>query len=110
MIEQLELRQLMTAELTGRTLTITGTSGNDVIFRPVETVPEFEPNGDIINRLHVTVMLNGVSQGEFSVHKFSQVNVDLRSGDDKFSSGLSNGRKFKLFVIGGPGNDTINGG
>jgi len=110
MIEQLELRQLMTAVLNGRTLTITATSGNDVIFLPISSTVEFEPNGDIVHQKQITVMLNGQSEGDFTIAKFSQVTVDLRSGDDRFASGVSNGRRFRLTVIGGPGNDTIFGG
>src|SRR3954447_14561095 len=101
MIEHLEPRQFLDAVIHGHELTITATSGDDVITMPVETVPEFEPNGDIVRVLHTTVMLNGVSQGEFSTRNITRVVVDLRSGNDYFFPGVSRGRKFKVFVIGG---------
>src|SRR5205814_1276069 len=91
-------------------LTITGTPGNDVITMPVKKVLEIRPNGDLVPVLHVTVILNGASDGEFSVPAINKVRVNLLDGDDYFSPGNSKGRKFRVFADGGPGNDTIFGG
>jgi Ca2+-binding RTX toxin-like protein len=100
MFEQLENRRLMSADLVGETLLITGTSGNDTF------VVTKLANGDI------NVMQNGVDQGTFDVDYYGpeKTEIELHAGSGHDVVTLDPSVTLDSAIYGEAGNDSITGG
>src|SRR5688572_27299228 len=95
MFEQLETRRMMSVSLSGTTLIIHGTFGNDNI------------RVDMDWRGNIAVLDNGVSSS-FNSASISSIWAYLHSGDDAISSSDAINKQFVAY--GYEGNDTIRGG
>ncbi len=92
-LEPLESRLLLSADLNGTALTVTGTAGNDVIAL-----------GLVGGEINVTV--NGVPD-QFDVAAVASISVDAFAGNDAITIGPG---LIGVSVSGGAGNDTMTSG
>ena len=124
-IEDLEQRALLSAALSGGVLTVTGTSGNDVIM--VRTGKDDAGNGQIVVTEAVAVRPHkGATRVAPTVTKFAAADVKslvVNAGDGNDSVALVGKRKTPFAVnatinggngddrlLAGAGNDTVHGG
>jgi len=124
-IEDLEQRALLSATLSGGVLTVTGTSGNDIIL--VRTGKDDAGNAQLIVTEAVAVRPHkGAKRVAPTVTKFAAADVKsvvVNAGDGNDSVALVGRRKNPFAVnatinggngddrlLAGAGNDTVNGG
>src|SRR5690349_6292587 len=115
MLEPLEPRQLCSAAIAYRILTITGTRRNDVISLRLTTF--LDPAAGRLTPA-VEPIQNGQSQGRFNNSQFDSIIILGDAGNDRISAPwrhLQNGRIVKGLSIavsleGSAGNDTLIGG
>jgi Ca2+-binding RTX toxin-like protein len=95
MLENLELRTLLSSSLSNGLLTVTGTSGNDTISLTV-------------SGSNIKVTQNGLPAAQFSSGAVQKILVNASGGKD---SVIVSGSITKPATLnGGAGNDTLNGG
>src|SRR4051794_20265423 len=99
LFESLESRRLLSVSLSSGVLTLTGTSGNDVI--------ELQKRAD---KGHVKVELNG-SERRFALSGVSKIVVNGLGGSDFIEfSGRDGGLSIRSLINAGGGNDTVEAG
>ena len=101
LIELLSPRLFLSADLAGSRLSITGTSGDDVIIVHL--------NKRFINLL--TIAINGEQVAHYALAAVGQVHVDAGDGNDKvwIDSSLDP-MTYPTTLIGGAGDDVLTGG
>ena len=87
------------AFITNNTLTVTGTSGSDVVALAADAT-----------EVQVTFAGNPTNEQRFNLADFSAISVSLGNGDDVFTEPSLVLANKALSVDGGNGNDTINTG
>ena len=92
-VEQLEVRRMLAASLSGSVLVITGTSGDDTIA--------------VTQGTNISVNLNGATQN-FKLGAVTKIRVEGGDGHDSIDLGADVTRRST--IIGGEGNDTLTGG
>src|SRR5262245_36198193 len=100
MIEELETRALRDATLVNGIITVTGTSGNDIVVVRV----------DPANPTQILVAFNDQGAAAFKISDAAGISIDTGDGDDRIGFDQSNGAiTLATTILAGAGNDKVDG-